>query len=286
MRVLIIGCGYVGLPLGAELVRQGHEVHGLRRSHQAAEEMQSAGIRPVIADIRQPAHLSRLPTEYDWVVQTVSASGGGAEEYRATYLEGMRHVLDWLGATPPRRFVYTSSTGVYGQTDGSVVDESSSTEPSAETSRVLVQAERLLIEAAQQRQFPAVILRLAGIYGPNRGYWLRQYLAGEARIDGDGGRVLNMIHRNDVVGIIIAALREGRVGEIYNGVDNEPVTQFTLFQWLADRHGGVWPPSVPADAAIERKRGVTNKRVINRKLRLELGYEFQYPTFREGFLAV
>ena len=113
-----------------------------------------------------------------------------------------------------------------------------------------------------------------------------QRLHGEARIEGDGSRILNMIHRDDVVGAILAALRRGRPGECYNGVDNEPVSQLALFKWLVARHGGALPPAVPVNPASERKRGLTNKRVTNRKLRSELGYEFKYPTFREGLLAV
>src|SRR5512140_171553 len=115
MRVLILGCGYVGLPLGAELVRQGHQVSGLRRSVAAEAELRATGITPVRADVTQPNTLRRLPTQFDWVVHCVSSSGGGVEGYRAVYLEGMRNVLDWLSDLPLRSFVYTSSTGVYGQ---------------------------------------------------------------------------------------------------------------------------------------------------------------------------
>ena len=93
-------------------------------------------------------------------------------------------------------------------------------------------------------------------------------------------------HRDDVVGAILAAVQRGRAGEVYNAVDNEPVSQLALFEWLAQQQGGALPPSVPADPAAERKRGTTNKRVANLKLRTELGYEFKYPTFREGFLSV
>lgn len=286
MRVLIVGCGYIGLPLGTELARQGHEVFGLRRSPSAAAEMKSAGIQPLIGDISQPGQLSHLPEGYDWVVDAVSASGGGVEAYRAAYLEGARHLIEWLGAAPPIKFVYTSSTGVYGQTDGSTVDESSPAAPSTDTAEILVETEGVLLEAARGRGFPAVILRLAGIYGPGRGYWLKQYLRGEARMEGDGERYLNMIHRDDVVGAILAALRQGRPGEIYNAVDNEPVSQRALFEWLSKRFGGALPPSAPRDPSIERKRGITNKRIVNRKLTGELSYQFKYPTFREGFLDI
>jgi nucleoside-diphosphate-sugar epimerase len=167
-----------------------------------------------------------------WVVNCVSASGGGVEKYREVYLQGMRNLIEWLGTAPPKKFVYTSSTSVYGQNDGSLVKENSSTEPAAETARILVETERVLLEAAREgmprptdalcapetagkdgpltpalspsegergntrqlsgnprlmgTRFPAVILRVAGIYGPERGYWFKQYLKNEARIEGNG----------------------------------------------------------------------------------------------------
>jgi nucleoside-diphosphate-sugar epimerase len=285
MRVLIAGCGYVGLPLGAELVRRGHEVFGLRRSALAGSELTAAGIHPLVGDLTSPADLSRLPAPFEWVVNCVASSGGSAEDYRRVYLQGTRRLIEWLAPAPPEKFVYTSSTSVYGQNDGSLVTESSPAEPATEAAQVLVETENVLLSAARQTGFPAVILRVAGIYGPGRGHWFRQYLSEEARIEGRGKRILNMIHRDDVAGCVIAALGKGRAGEIYNAVDDEPVSQLNFFQWLADTLGRGLPPFGPADAETERKRGVTNKRVCNRKLKTELGYPFKYPDFRKGYAA-
>jgi nucleoside-diphosphate-sugar epimerase len=296
MRVLIIGCGYVGLPLGVELVRQGHEVFGLRRSTAAENELKAAGIKPLAGDITRPEDLAKLPVPFDWLVNCVAASGGGAEDYRRVYLQGTQNLVEWLApdSVPrggisarqalPKKFVYTSSTSVYGQNDGKLVDENSPAEPIAETAQVLVETEKVLLDAAQKKKFPAVILRVAGIYGPNRGYWLKQYLRNEAKIEGDGERILNMIHRDDLVGVIIAALENGRAGEVYNAVDDEPVSQRDCFGWLTATLGKGLPPSAPEDPKA-RKRGATNKKVSNRKLKAELGYRFKYQSFREGYAA-
>jgi len=284
MRVLIVGCGYVGVPLGAELVRLGHEVFGLRRNPAAAAELPAAGIQPLVGDVTRPATLAKLPHDFDWVVNCVAA-GGDAENYRQIYLEGTRHLIDWLAPDPPEKFVYTSSTSVYGQNDGAQVKESSPTEPLAETSKILVETERVLLAAVAERKFPAVILRVAGIYGPDRGHWFKQFLKDAAHIEGDGSRCLNMIHRDDLVGCIVAALKNGRAGEIYNAVDDEPVSQLHFFQWLAQAVDKPLPPSVPENPDDTRRRGVTNKRVSNRKLKMELGHRFKYPTFRQGYSA-
>ncbi len=285
MRVLIVGCGYVGLPLGTELVRQGHEVFGVRRSEAGNAGLMAAGIKPLVADIAKPADLARLPGPFDWVVNCVSSNKGGVEEYRQIYLQGSRNLIEWLAAAPPKKFVYTSSTSVYGQTDGSQVKESSPAEPAAETAKVLVETEKVLLEAAQQRKFPAVILRVAGIYGPERGHLFLQYLKNEAKIPGKGERIINMIHRDDLVGVIIAALKNGRPGEIYNAVDDEPVALIHFFRWLSETLGKWMPPFATEEENAERKRAVTNKKVQNRRLKMELGYQFKYPNFRKGYTA-
>jgi nucleoside-diphosphate-sugar epimerase len=280
MRVLIVGCGYVGLPLGAELVRQGHEVFGLRRS--AADELKAAGIIPLTADVTKLEELQKLPRNFDWVVNCVAA-GGDAETYRQVYFEGTKNLIEWLAPDPPQKFVYTSSTSVYAQNDGSQVTENDPATPAAETSKILVETEKLLLSAAAKRKFPAIILRVAGIYGPERGHWFKQFLKGHAKIEGGGSRFLNMIHRDDLIGCIIAALKNGRAGEIYNAVDDEPVTQLDFFKWLAATLKKNLPPNAPEN--LNRRRGVTNKRISNCKLKVELGYQLKYPDFRSGYGA-
>jgi nucleoside-diphosphate-sugar epimerase len=284
MRVLIVGCGYVGLPLGVELIRLGHEVFGLRRNSATENELKTAGIQPLFGDVTKPETLANLPRKFDWIVNCVAA-GGGAENYREVYFNGTKNLIEWLAPNPPKKFVYTSSTSVYAQNDGSQVKESSPTEPVAGTSKILVETEKVLLDAAAQKKIPAVILRVAGIYGPDRGHLFKQFLKNEATMEGDGSRFLNMIHRDDLVGGIIAALKSGRAGEIYNAVDDEPVSQMNFFQWLGGTLGKYPPPSELENSDENRKRGVTNKRVSNRRLKMELGYQFKHPNFRIGYSA-
>jgi nucleoside-diphosphate-sugar epimerase len=285
MRVLIIGCGYLGLPLGAELVRLGHEVFGLTRSGRADAALRERGLRPLAADITRRGDLDSLPLPFDWVVNTASSGQGGAEDYRRIYLEGARNVLQWLQASPPKKLVYTGSTSVYGQTDGSLVKETSPTDPADELGRVLLAAEELLLKAARAKKVPALVLRLAGIYGPGRGHLFQQFLNGEARIPDGGHRLVNMIHRDDAAAAVITALTSGRPGEIYNVCDDEPVPQVHFFRWLSETLGRNMPPFVSGDDAAPRKRALTNKKVSNRKLRMELGCPLRYPTFRQGYTA-
>jgi nucleoside-diphosphate-sugar epimerase len=286
MRVLIVGCGYVGLPLGETLVQQGHEVFGLRRTLDGAADLEAVGIKPLAADICQSDQLVALPGPFDWVVNLVSSGKGGSDAYQQVFLDGTRNLVAWLRSqpTPPKKFVYTSSTSVYGQTDGSVVKESSPTAPDSATSKLLVETESVLAEAAKDG-FPAVVLRVAGIYGPDRGHLFRKFCCNEARLEGKGDRIINMIHRDDVVGCLVAALKSGRPGEIYNAVDDEPVAQIHFFRWLAETLGKHMPPAADAAEMAERKRGLTNKKVSNRRLKMEVGVQLRYPTFRQGYTA-
>jgi nucleoside-diphosphate-sugar epimerase len=285
MRVLIVGCGYVGLKVGADLVGQGHQVWGLRRSEKENALIKAAGIQPIKADITASKSFPQDCPQYDWVVHCVSSSGGGAAEYEQTYFTGTRNLLDFFGSRPPGKLVYTSSTSVYGQTDGSWVDEESPAEPTTATAQVLLRTEELLLAEVRRNSFPAVVLRVAGIYGPARTHWLDQVQTGRARIDGDGGRFINMVHRDDVTGAIIAALFLGAAGRVYNVVDDQPVTQSDLLRWIASR---LKQPVPPAADSIQgsRKRGSTSKRISNRRLKEELSYALRFPTFKQGFKAV
>lgn len=285
MRVLIIGCGYVGLCLGAELVRQGHEVFGSRRNAAAHPELKAAGITPLTIDLTRPADLARLAGRVDWVVNCAASGGGTVEDYQRVYLQGTKNLIDRLVRDPTVKLVYTSSTSVYGQNDGSVVTEQSLVQPESEAARVLVETEAVILDAAKSKGLPAVILRVAGIYGPDRTYWLKRFLQDEARLEGQGGRILNMIHRDDVVGSVVVALEKGCAGQIYNAVDDQPVSQLELFQWLAEALDRQMPPSAVVFEEGGRKRVATSKWVSNTKLRRELGYRFKYCTFRQGYAA-
>src|SRR5438477_12713920 len=128
-------------------------------------------------------------------------------------------------------------------------------------------------------------MRATGIYGPERGHLFLKYLRNEATIEGKGERIINMVHRDDLVGMIIAALKSGRPGEIYNAVDDEPVAEVHFYRWLSETLGKWMPPAATESEISGRKRSLTNKKVSNRKLKMELGYQLKYPTFRQGYTA-
>ena len=285
-RSLIVGCGYVGEAVARRLGALGHEVFGLRRSD---PNTLAPGLpyRPLQGDLTDPRSLEALEAldmPFDCVVHTVSASGGDAETYRRVYFEGTGHLLDRLRRHPPGAFVYTSSTGVYSQTDGSWVDEQSPTEPRSESGVWLVRTEQRILEACREWGLAGCILRVAGIYGPGRGSLLRRVVSGQAQLEGSGDRWTNRIHREDLADAVVATLSRGRPGEVYNVADLEPATQRTVLDWLSKQTGVPLGESGGTSQPTTRRRGDSNKRVRVDKLRRETGWNPAHPSFREGYL--
>ncbi len=278
-RILILGAGYVGVPFAQRMLEEGHEVVLASRSVGDSTNLGAGRLQNISVDITESNSLRRLAGTFDEVVNCVSSSRGGVDVYRAVFLGGTRNLIEWLKANPPGRVVFTSSSSVYGQVDGSIVGEDSETTPAGETGQVLVEAERLWLESA----LPATVLRIAGIYGPERGHLFLKYLRGEAGITGDPNRYLNQIHRDDVAGAIAAALSCENPVSICNVADDSPVSQIEFFQWLAEMLNRPMPPVVEGD--VKGKRAVTNKRVSNERLKKALGYQLKYPTFRAGYLS-
>ena len=270
MKILIAGCGYVGSALGMALAEDGHEVYGLRRS----PGILPSGINPVAADLSRAIPPGDLPRALDFVFYTVSADGPNDEAYRRAYVDGPRNLLEALPADGLRRFFFVSSTGVYAQSDGEWVDEDSPTEPDTFSGRRLLEGERTVLDGP----FPATVLRLAGIYGPGRIRSLGRALEVPAE---DGPPVYtNRIHRDDCAGALRHLMYLPGPTSLYVGVDHEPADRRTVAEWLAGRRGAT-PKEKPSGDSRRR----TNKRCSNARL-LASGYEFRYPTFREGFTAL
>jgi nucleoside-diphosphate-sugar epimerase len=280
VKVLIFGLGYVGSQLAKELCAAGHEVVGVKRTLDAGP---SGDFEIRAADVLNPADLRTLPQPVDALVNCVSSSRGGVDVFRSVFGDGTKNLLDWLSPNPPKRLLFTSSSSVYGQTDGSWVTETSEAKPDSETGQILVAAEREILRATADWDCHATILRVAGIYGPERGHLFLKYLRDEAKITGDPTRHLNQIHRDDVAGVISQLLEHDSPPEMMNVADDEPVTQSAFFEFLSRRLGKEMPPT--GESAARRKRAVTDKRVSNRLLREEFAATLKFPTFREGYLA-
>ncbi|MDY7095877.1 MAG: SDR family oxidoreductase [Acidobacteriota bacterium] len=280
---LIAGIGYVGSALAAELKAANHRVYGLRRS----APVDIPGVETIRADLTRPETLEDLPTGINFVVYCASASGRSDEAYRAAYVEGPKNLLAALErqGQAVQRVFFTSSTGVYGQTDGSWLDEESVTEPESFTGQRLLEGEQVF----RNGPYPATIVRLSGIYGPGRTRLIDSVRRGEAACQEGPPTYTNRIHRDDCAGVLKFLIEKTlenpeAVQDTYVGVDDDPVDRCVVLRWLAEQSGA---PEVPVEARGEeggRIRG-SNKRLSNRRLK-ELGYRFRFPTFREGYGAM
>ena len=273
--LLVIGCGYLGRRVADQGRAAGRRVFATTRSRRRAAEFQALGLEPVLCDVTDPDSLLALPAGADAVycVGFDRAAGAGM---RMVFVDGLANVLDTLDEAG--RLVYVSSTGVYAQHDGEAVDETAATQPASESGRVVLEAERLL----HGRRPDAVTLRFAGIYGPGRLIREREVRAGDA-LSGDPEQWLNLIHVEDGAAAVTAALERGRPGAVYNVNDDRPVRRRAFYTRLAELLSAPppwFPPPLEGQAADR-----ANRRIVNRRMREELGVTPRYPSYAEGLAA-
>ncbi len=274
---MIVGCGDVGSRLAKRLLARGWQVSGLRRHVDGLPD----GVQPVAADLHQAQCPVAWPRQApDYLIYCVAASQHDEAGYRAAYVDGLRHVLDWLQAhgQRPRRLLFVSSSSVYGQQAGEWVDETSATEPQGYSGRLMLEAEQLALDSG----LPATVVRLTGLYGPGR-----QWLLGQVR---QGYRVTetpplygNRIHVDDAAGLLDFLVQADVQGvplqTLYLGVDDAPAPLFEVVAWLRQQLGVTeW-----SDQARVRRTG--SKRCSNARARA-LGWVPAYASYQEGYGAL
>jgi nucleoside-diphosphate-sugar epimerase len=270
-RVLIAGCGYVGQAAADLFDRAGWEVEGWTRSARAAADLAGKPYRVEAVDMSDWPQVAARKGDFAAVIHCASTRGGGADLYRQVYLNGVRHLLARFKAST---ILFVSSTSVYAQTGGEWVTEESATEPQHETGKILRDAEQSVLDHA------GIVARLAGVYGPGRSYLLKKFLAGEAVLDPKNDRFVNQVHRDDAAAALFLLLdRPAPGGGIFNVVDDQPILQSQCYRWLAAKLKRDVPPA--GTASPNRKRGISNKRISNARLRA-LGWTLRYPTFFEA----
>ena len=260
MKLLLIGHGYLGREVARQFTAAGWAV--------TASSL-SGGDGSLACDVGDPADVARLPAA-DFIVHCAASGRGGADAYRRVYVEGCRNLMESQPGVP---LLFTSSTSVYAQCDGSVVTEQSPALPDRETGTLLREAEDIALAAG------GIVARLSGIYGPERSVILKKFLTGAAIIEEDGRRYLNQIHRDDAASTIVHLATRGIRGEVFNVCDSTPLTQLECYQALARIFDRPLPPTGPRD--LNRKRGWTHKRVSNAKL-VATGWQPRFPCFLDA----
>jgi len=270
-RILIAGCGYVGQATADLFHAAGWDAEGWTATEKSAAALSAKPYPICQVDISNRDQIAERPGIFDAVVHCASSRGGGLTSYRQIYLNGARNLLDRFVGT---KMLFTSSTSVYAQRDGSWVSEESETKPARETGRVLLETEKVILSRS------GAVARLSGIYGPGRSALLTKFLANTAIVDPENDRFVNQVHRDDIASALFLLVSgEWQERQIYNVVDDQPIPQSDCYRWLAQKLNRPLPPIL--ELTEQRKRGDTNKRVSNAKLR-SLGWTPQYPTFAEG----
>lgn len=280
-EVWIVGCGYVGQRLAAAEIANGARVHALARSVESCEAATALGAFARQADLDDPATLAALDVSGADVYYLAPPPANGQSDPR------MHAFLQAIDERQPRRIVYISTTGVYGDCRGEWVNEEWPTRPAAGRAHRRVDAEAQLRAFGERKAVAVVTLRVPGIYGPGRlpRERLEKGLPVLREADAPWS---NRVHVDDLVATCIAAMRRGAAGAVYNVSDGHPSTVTDYFNQVADALGLPRPRQVSraeAEQAIDagmRSYLAESRRIDNRRMRDELGVSPRYATLAEG----
>lgn len=272
-RILIAGCGDIGLAAGQLLADDGHDVVGLRR-HPPANDNK---IRYIKADLSNPADLEKIDSGFDLVIYILTPDDRSEQSYRNVFESGVANLLNFFSENnPDTRFLFVSSTSVYGQTHGEWVDEDSVTEPDRITGKIILQAERAFLAHCSSN----CIIRYSGIYGRNRSRLL-DLVARCDEVQYQPAYYTNRIHRDDCVAVLRFLSNKMVAGAalepVYLASDDDPAAKWDVFNDLTDKLGVERP-----EKAILPQGSDQNKRCSNRRLK-QLGYSFIYKSYRDGY---
>ncbi|OLY77286.1 NAD(P)-dependent oxidoreductase [Pseudomonas sp. ATCC PTA-122608] len=275
--VVIAGCGDVGSRLATQLLAKGWEVHGLRRDVSRLP----GGVIGIAGDLFKEDCPDTWPVGgVDYLVYCAAATDHDEAGYRAAYVQGLQHVLEWLNdyGQEPKHLLFVSSSSVYGQQNGEWVDESSATQAGGYSGQVMLEAEQVALDSG----IPASVVRLTGIYGPGRERLSTQVREGY-RVTIDPPLYGNRIHVDDAAGLLAFLLlhveQGGALDNCYIGVDDAPAPLAEVVDWLREYLGVTeWA----ADASVRR---AGSKRCSNARAKA-LGWGPKYPSYREGYAAI
>jgi nucleoside-diphosphate-sugar epimerase len=282
MKKLVIGCGYLGTRVARLWQAQGDTVYVTTRSQERKSQFDGEGFQAVQLDVTRPETCSGLPAAETALIAVGFDRSAGLSLHQV-YVDGLQNLLRAL-PTETKRIIYVSSTGVYGQTDDSWVDEQSDRRPTRLGGKACLAAEDLLGQHPLAAR--AIILRLAGIYGPNR-IPRRDQIARGRPIPARPEGFLNLIHVDDAARVVLAAERHAVPPQVFTVSDGNPVRRKEFFGEVARRLGVDGPTFCdPEKAASHRRPSLGSKRVSNRKLLSGLGVSLAYSDYRVGLDAI
>lgn len=311
MKVLIAGCGDLGMRTAALLCQAGHEVIGLRRRPALQSDKNTAnhatdhsanliakttpkvmgqvdpppGFTWFTADLRDPSSMASLPSDITHVIYAATPDQRQESAYRAIFLDGVQHLVKALdqasrhrpagSASSLQRFMFVSSSAVYGEHADQWVDELTPTDPQGFNGRILVEAEQWLLS----QPFQSVVLRLSGIYGPGRDQLLDRIRQGQASVPRLHKHWSNRIHVEDAARALFHLMTLPNPDNTYLITDGHPYLMDELYDRLADLLGVTRPVEGATPMMIGSKK-LSNKRL------LATGFKLNWPNALEGYAAL
>lgn len=284
-KIIILGCGYIGTAFAKLALAQGYAVCGVVRSESSRKRLESQGIPALVFDILHD-DWQALPRDFTAVIYCASTGGGGPESYRLAYDTGVKRACAWAEQIGAQHFIFTSSTGVYRQDDGSRVDENSPVGGTQNADALCAGEQSVLSSSIPVRR----VLRLGGLYGPSRHYLVDQIKRGELRIGGRTNHFINYLHQEDAARALLSSITHGPMGaRIYNVCDGSPVKKSDLALWIAQQTGAgniVFDEQAPGGPRQQRGALPQPSRIVdNSRIRQELGWNPLYRSVFEGLRA-
>ena len=280
-KLLIVGCGDIALRALPQLVRN-YQVFGLVRSAGQAGRIAALGATPLTGDLDHPATLAALAAAAELVLHLAPPGDDGERDQRSANL------IAALSPQPPERLVYISTSGVYGDCGGAWVDEDRPVAPQTLRGVRRVDAERALLAWGKQSGVAVTVLRVPGIYAAER-LPLAQLQRGAPVLRAEDDVYTNHIHADDLAAICLTTLERGAAGRVYNASDDGELKMGDYFDLVADRAGLPRPPRITRAAAEAGAISAgllsfmrESRRLVNARMKTELGVRLRYPSVREG----
>ena len=281
-KILIVGCGDIGRRVARLAMAENASVCGIVRSEESAAKLEEPGLRPIIANLDDPATLRDLPTKGTTVFYFAPPPGGGVTDPRAR---------NFCAAIPPgeepRMVIYMSTSGVYGDSGGETVTEETPPNPMTTRGKRRLDAETAFREWGRERRIAIVILRVTGIYGPGR-FPVSQLASGQPVLDERLAPLTNRIHADDLARVCLAAAAKGGDGDVFNVSDGHPTTMTHYFNAVADLLGYPRPRQVSMEEARQVMSPLMlsymseSRRMDNSRMLTRLGIELLYPDLDSG----
>jgi nucleoside-diphosphate-sugar epimerase len=292
--ILITGCaGYIGRRLAEALQKKGCRIRGLVLPGQTAEVagLSAGGMEIWIGDLLIPATLCGIGEGVTRIVHLagIHASVGKMEQL---YVEGARNLIKACRDVPPDICMIASNHAVYGGQGDLILNEAGALHPDHPFGEITLKMERAVQRFYQTDSFPAIILRIAEVYGPEQYNLISSLKRNPLTLLGDGSNYSSRIHIDDLIAILTLGPDRLSPGDVYNVCDDLPVTQRQLFTELSETYHLPLPKYIPIENVPERIRlGIhglraLSLRVSNAKLKQRLNLKLQYPTYREGMKAL